>query len=375
LAAGDVAQAQHEAQRATALLDGAPLPLLLAAEAAQQQGDAALARRSFARLLERPESEFLGLRGLLGEALRAGDDAAARSLATRAHQLRPAAPWLTESLLALEARAGDWPAALATIAEGLRRGVLPAARARHHRGAVLYEQSREAERQGDLRRAAGLVAKAQALVPDLAAPAALHARLLLALGRMRVARKAVERAWRSAPHADLARVYLDSHAAAEPLAQAAALQRLAEQNPEAAESHIAVAEAAMAAQLWGEARRHLGIAVAAAAPGGPTRRLCRLMARLEDSEPGDAEAARGWLERAAAATLDPCYVCTRCHAESPQWQAVCRQCGDFDSLGWRIPERGAAAIASAAARPAPLLMLPGPQGADATVPPSRLAAP
>src|SRR5256885_688063 len=40
----------------------------------------------------------------------------------------------------------------------------------HHRGAVLYEQSREAERQGDLRRAAGLAAKAQALVPDIAAP-------------------------------------------------------------------------------------------------------------------------------------------------------------------------------------------------------------
>ena len=58
---------------------------------------AALARRSFARLLERPESEFLGLRGLLGEALRTGDDAAARSFATRAHQLRPAAPWLTDS--------------------------------------------------------------------------------------------------------------------------------------------------------------------------------------------------------------------------------------------------------------------------------------
>jgi HemY protein len=37
LAAGDTVGAQREAQRAAALLDGAPLPLLLAAEAAQQQ--------------------------------------------------------------------------------------------------------------------------------------------------------------------------------------------------------------------------------------------------------------------------------------------------------------------------------------------------
>ena len=75
--------------------------------------------------------------------------------------------------------------------------MLPAEHTRHHRGAVLYEQAREAERQGELRRAAALAAKAQALVTDIAAPAALHARLLLALGRTRPARKAVERAWRS----------------------------------------------------------------------------------------------------------------------------------------------------------------------------------
>ena len=375
LAAGDSAEARREAQRAAALLDGAPLPLLLAAEAAQQQGDTVAARRSFARLLEQPESEFLGLRGLLGEALRTGDDLAARSFATRAHQLRPAAPWLTESLLALQARAGDWPTALGTIADAMRRKVVPAERARHHRGAILYEQAREAERQGDLRRAAGLAAKAQALVPDIAAPAAYHARLLLALGRTRPARKAIERAWRGIPQADLARVYLDSHAAAGPLAQAAALERLAAQNPDAPESHLAVAEAAMMARLWGEARRHLGIAVAAAPPPGPTRRLCRLMARLEDSEPGDAEAARGWVERAAGAPLDPCYVCTRCHAESAEWQALCRQCGGFDTLAWRIPERGAVPIDGQAAGPTPRLMLPAPPLPVAAAPPSGLARP
>jgi len=240
---------------------------------------------------------------------------------------------------------------------------------------VLYEQSLAAEHQGELRRAAGLAAKAQALVPDIAAPAALHACLLLALRRPRPARKAVERAWRSAPHADLARVYLDSHAAAAPLAQAAALQRLAAQNPEAPESHLAVAEAAMAAQLWGEARRHLGMAVAAAPPPGPTRRLCRLMARLEDSEPGDAEAARGWLERTAGAPLDPCYVCTRCYAESAEWHALCRQCGGFDTLAWGIPQRRAAVIAGEAAASAALLMLPAPPLPAAAAPPSGLAPP
>ena len=131
----------------------------------------------------------------------------------------------------------------------------------------------------------------------------------------------------------------------------------------------------MAAQLWGEARRHLGSAVAAAPPPGPTRRLCRLMARLEDSEPGDAEAARGWLERAAGAPLDPCYVCARCHAESAEWQALCRQCGGFDTLAWHIPQHGAPAIASEPAAADPRLLLPAPPLPVAAAPPGGLARP
>jgi HemY protein len=360
LAAGDAVRAQREAARATALLRGAPVPLLLAAEAAQQQGDQGMARQSFAKLLERPETEFLGLRGLLGEALKSGDDAVARHFAERARQLRPASPWVADSVLALQARAADWPAARDTLADAARRGALPADRARHGRGVVLYQLSREAESNGDLRRAAALAARAQRLMPDLAEAAAQHARLLLALKRHRAARRAIERAWRTAPHPDLARVYLDADPAEQPLAQAAALQRLAAQNPDAAESHLAIAEAALNARLWGEARRHLGLTAAAAPPPGPSRRLCLMMARLEDSEPGDPKAARAWLERAAAAPPDPCYVCGRCNAANALWQAVCRECGGFDTFTWRVPERHPTGLAAPADGSAAPLMLPAP---------------
>ena len=385
LAAGQAAEARRAAQRACALLDGTPVALLLAAEAAQREGDTAAVEGAYSALLRRPESEFLGLRGLIGQALRAGDDTAARPLAERARRLRPDAPWLADSLLALQGRAGDWAAARDTVAGAARRGALPAARARHHQGVVLYELSCAAERRGDLSRAAGLAAKAQALAADLAAPACQHARLLLGLGRRRAAAKAIERAWRRAPHPDLARLYLDLHPDAEPLARAVALQRLAAQNPAAAESHLAIAEAALPAQLWGEARRHLGLA-AAASPGsspisatvsspiGPSRRLCLLMARLEESEAGDNAAARVWLDRALAAAPDPAYVCRQCGGESPEWAALCRQCGGFDTLLWQTPQPGSGPVIAAAAAP----MLPAPDAAGESprprLPSNRLAA-
>ncbi len=53
-----------------------------------------------------------------------------------------------------------------------------------------------------------------------------------------------------------------------------------------------VAEAALDAQLWGEARRHLGNELAREPP---SRRLYLLMARLEEGEHGDAGRVREWL--------------------------------------------------------------------------------
>ena len=247
LAAGNNTEAQLQARRAEKLLDRSPMSLLLAAEAAERQGDRAAARRDFAILAERPDTALIGLRGLIGQALREDQGDTALRLAERARRLRPDVPWLSETLLALQARAGQWSAALETLAGARRRGVIPADRMRHHRGVVLHELSRDAERRGRLREAAALAARAQAQAPDVAAIACHHARLLIALGRVRAAARSIERGWRSAPHPELARAYMEIHANAEPLERAASLQRLATQNPEAAESHFAVAEAALAA--------------------------------------------------------------------------------------------------------------------------------
>lgn len=395
LAAGQAAEAQRHAHRAEQLLDGTPVPVLLVAEAASRQGDPATARRAYTALLASPATEFLGLRGLIGEALRAGDNEAAQRLAERARLLRPDAPWLAESLLVLEARAGDWPAARDTLAAAERRGALPPARARHHRGVVLDQLSRAAERGGDLREATRLAARAQPLAPDLAALACHHAGLLIGLGRLRAAAKAIERAWAHHPHPDLARFYLDIRPAADPIARAAALQRLAASNPGAVETHLALAEAALTARLWGEARHHLDAAAAArpqpspaiaadaaapetaidAAPATPSRRLCLLMARLEEGETGDVMAARAWLDRAIGTPPDPGYVCRQCGCESGEWQALCPQCGGFDTLVWGTPSAPGRSLA-VPSDGATSLVLPPAQGLpDTTAPPRTMSRP
>jgi HemY protein len=374
VAAGDPEEARRCARRAEALLAEPPLTLLLSAQAAQIGGDETAAKKFFTTMLDRPETEFLGLRGLLNQALREGDRATARRLAERAVALQPGTRWAALSLFDLEVRDGRWEAARDTLAQAVKRRIIAPAAARHHRGVILYELSLAALTQGDRHRALALAAEAQAQAPDLAPAAAHRARLLLEDQRIRRAAKAIERAWQTAPHPRLAQAYGAIWESDTPLARVARYERLATCNPGARESHIALAEAALTAQLWGEARRHLERALAADPPAfapiptspvpalpvpaveeparsappafserqaadvaRPSVRLCLMMARLEEAEHGDLARMREWLDRAAGAAPDPRWICASCGGESLDWHSLCQRCGSFDALVWRTP--------------------------------------
>jgi len=99
-------------------------------------------------MLERPETEFLGLRGLIMQALKQNDEAEALRLARRAKELRPKTPWVLASLFELQARAGKWNDAEATLALATRRRALPERETGRHRAVMLHEQSRVAQADG-----------------------------------------------------------------------------------------------------------------------------------------------------------------------------------------------------------------------------------
>ena len=358
VAAGDSGEAGRHARRANALLSDPPLTMLLSAQAAQIEGDEAAAGRYFHAMLGRPEMEFLGLRGLLMQSTRAGDSAAALEYARRAYQLRPQTPWVLTTLFDLQVRAGQWDEAEKTLDEAIRRRAVDAARGQRDKVLVLNERGRAAEAAGEPARALSFARKSLDLGRDFL-PATLRvARLLIADDSARRATRVIEDAWRQGPHPDLLALYREALAPADELTWLTAAQKLAEQNSGHPETLLALAEAALAARLWGEARRYLD----AVLEGGDTARACRLRARLEEAEHGDGRAAREWLARAAVAAPDPAWVCEQCGAVSAEWSPLCRRCDAFDGLVWRAPER--------AATPAPLpaLALAAPTGGLAPVP-------
>jgi HemY protein len=339
VAAGDAEEAQRFARKADVLLAEPPLTLLLSAQAAQLSGDEHAAKKYFNAMLERAETEFLGLRGLVMQALRGGDEPGALHLVERAKALRPRTPWVLSSLFELQARAGKWYEAEATLVEAIRRKAL-AIESRFHRSALLHEKSRAAEAEGEAGPALQHAAKAHGLDPGFTPATLRYASLLRIAGRTRKAAKAIEAGWRARPHPHLAAAYAALFADEPPLARFKRMERLVEANADHVESHLALAGAALAARLWGEARRHLEAAGAKPAKDAPppSPRICRMMAELEEQEHQDQAAAHAWLARAATTpAADHAYVCGACGAESAAWAPICPNCRAFNSLTWRAP--------------------------------------
>ena len=333
VAAGAPEEARRLAQRADRLLEEPPLTLLLSAQAAQLNGDEGAAKRYFTAMLDREETAFLGLRGLFNQAMKAGDEQAALDYARKAKALQPNTPWVSEMLFKLELRHGRIEAAEEALALARNATEMDKAAWKRRRAVLLTEKGRALVEEGRREDAKRVLGEAVKLVPDLVPATALLAQLHVESGDKRKALKLLQKAWEKSPHPALVKPFLDMEPDESPLERVKRLTKLVHMRVSHPESHLAQARAALDAQLWGEARRHLQEAGGAQ----PTEAVCRLMAELEEAENGDSAKAHEWFRRAAAAPNDPSWVCANCGTAAADWSAACRACGEIDGLDWRSP--------------------------------------
>ncbi len=358
VAAGDGVEANKQVVKADGLLGAPALTMLLKAQAAQLNGDEAAAEVFFIAMLENEETEFLGLRGLLNQAMKAGDDGRALELAHRARALKPKSGWLDDVLFELEGRTGSWHLATETLKRLDKHSELNEAARTRRRAVVAYGRSLEAGAEGDDIRAQKWVQKAYSLDPTLVPAAIRLAEIAAAAGRGRKARATVERTWAISPHPGLLAPLFAGLDAVDGLKRVSAAERLAKINPDHPESHMAIATAALQARLWGQARTHLERAIEL---GLTTRRVYATMATLvgqqaPSQQAGGQEVARrdageyagfnanasservaSWLQMAANAPADPAWVCDHCGGVQALWTPLCPKCHGLDCQSWRSP--------------------------------------
>jgi len=318
LAAGEKADARREAHRARSMLGDTPQTLLLAAEAGRLSGRDDEAVSALRALADRKDSAFLGLRGLLANAIAQKNWTEAAALARQAEAAHPGAAWLRHERAQLAIRSGDWAEALTLSGPDGPKAALAVGAA-------------QAEANPD--RAERLARQALKADPSFTPAVLTLAGQLRARGREKNALTVLADGWKRAPHPDMATMALAP--VTDKLARARTAQQLSAGQPDHPETHLVLARTALDAGVVGDARRHLD---AVRDAGLDQRRMWLMLAELEEEERGDTEAGRtaqrDALRRAAGAAPDPEWRCSSCHTAQAVWRAACPVCLTPGSLLW-----------------------------------------
>ncbi|MEM6747010.1 MAG: heme biosynthesis HemY N-terminal domain-containing protein [Pseudomonadota bacterium] len=299
VAAGDAADAQRHARTASNSLDEPALTRLLTAQAAQLAGDRVTAETAYAGMLEAPETEFLGLRGLYLHALASGDQEEARAYAERAFELRPGTSWAFESVLTLSLERAAWGDAIDAISRARQNGAADGPEFKRIEGALLTAQAFAASESEDHDTALKDAEAALKKAPSLTPAAAIAAEAEVKAGRRSRAVKILGDAWAAEPHPGLAAVMrrIFEHERDERVA--GRLMKLAEKKPEHPESQLLLAQV----QLEGGQADAAQETLEPLLKGRASRRVLSLMAEITETRYG-TEAAAAWKAKAANAPLD-----------------------------------------------------------------------
>ncbi len=340
LASGDGREAMGKAVRAERFLRKPELTDLIAAQAAELAGDKQGAEKVYRRLLSHDATRFVGIRGIMKQRLAAGDTDTAMRLAEKAFALKPRHGETQDILLGLQAKEADWKGARRTLGAKLSTGTLPRDVFRRRDAVLALSEAKALMDDGASLDAETHAIEANRLSPDLIPAAVLAARSHIAHERKRHATRVLKKAWEIQPHPDLAAAFAEIETHETPEQRIRRFSVLAKMHPEDPETKMLLAELHIAAEDFPSARRALGDLVKDA----PTARALAIMAAIERGGGAEETVVRGWLARAVTASRGSQWVCDNCGNIHAAWVPVCKSCGAFDTLAWRVPDEGEVAM-------------------------------
>ncbi len=298
--AGQGPAARRLAREAGKLLGDSMPVQVLRKQAIALDGDMAELKVAAEALMERPETEMAALKALANRAFADGDINNAITYARRAMTRGETPAWAVHLILDADVAGQRWDDAIAMLDSIAGRDVFPPSDQARLRARLRIHLATTQLAQGQSALAAKTAQKAMDDGGGTAAIAA-YARAMAAQGKGRKAASDIERAWAIAPEAALLAAYRALMPGETSLDWARRVEVLVQNNPEHVESRLALAEAALAAELWGRARSRLQGLTSEMQTATVRARAARLMAELENGERGDVDAVARWLREALTA--------------------------------------------------------------------------
>ena len=335
VAAGDKDEATKFSKQADKLLGNPRITRLLSAQTAALNGDGEAASRFFNTLSNDKETRFVGLVGLIRQAQHSGNTTVVHKLTKEAYELRPESAFIVETLFDLQIANGSWEEANKTLADSVRRKVKPESLVTKSRAVVLSALAQSKKLEGNEKEA--ILASESALNYDKEfVPAALiRTGLISDVKSQQKAVSFIESFCKRKPHPKILEAYVKLWQNEEDLQKYQRLQNLLDHKVVDDEVMLFMAQSALNAHLWREARSKIELIKEKKV----TVSYCLLMSELEKLEMHDDNLSKSWLEKASRALPDKTWACNSCGAVALEWSATCGNCHAFDTIIWKEPPR------------------------------------
>lgn len=300
VAAGDAKEALQKAKKAERLLQRPELTRLLNAQAAELAGDQRRARIYWKALANDPDTAFVGVKGLLGQALAEGETEKALRLAEYGFAIKPRDNQLLETLYGLQSENFDWAGARKTLGVQKKVGLIGKSEAARREATLALAQAEDAEAANRAEEAKRRALEAAKLDPSNVEAVVAASKRLVAEGSKRSAARQITEAWRLNPDARLAQAFAEIEPDETPVKRRKRFQRLFDANPQHPETRFLQAELALFAEDWAGARE----AIKALGEEDLSARSLAIMAAIARGQGEPDHVVRGWLARALGAPRD-----------------------------------------------------------------------
>lgn len=334
IAAGQSSEAGRHAVKARKLLGETPTTRLLLAQSAQLAGDHRAAQTIYKTMTTDADTAVLGYRGLIMSALRDGQLDEAIRLSGQLEATKADVPWLQLVRFEIATRLENWASAGESLSLARKARLLPSLSANKHEAALLLAQAKTALRESAPVKALELAEKARKLHPDWVPAALVLVEAQIVTKHERAALRTIEKAWSKTPNPQFLPLLYWALQTGKPIENYKQVERMTRDNRDSFYSLMALAEAALKADLWGEARRYL---ITLVNRGDASQMTYQILARLEQRELRNEKAAASWLAKAIVAPPDAMWQCTSCGAAHEYWEASCHSCSAFNRMEWSVP--------------------------------------
>ncbi|MBT4879978.1 MAG: tetratricopeptide repeat protein [Alphaproteobacteria bacterium] len=321
--AGDEKETLKQAQRMNITRATAIYGLWFQARLAVRAGNREEAMALFTRMGQMPEGEFMSLRGFTKLALLEGKKATALQYAEKAYAIYPTSPWVLKTLFHLYLEKKSFDRAELMLDQWKARKGKEKDLKNDLKSSLYFEKAQQENMSLDSK--LDLLGAGFDLAPQNASLAEAYAKCLQDSSKSKKAQKVLEKCWELSQDYNVAQAYISLAPVGRSIEQYTLAQKLMALTPASKFANIIIAEAALKAKLWGEARAHLKKIPSVQ----ETPYIYELWAKLEEAEKESPEVVAKWRDRALKGLSD--FTEKRHNSEARRSDAG-RYCGSLSCI-------------------------------------------